>query len=67
MARMSDDDEMREWTVREAGKKGGETTRRTHGPAFYHEIGLKGGRRVKKLIEEGKRAEMMSKEEEEDW
>ncbi|MCL5410288.1 MAG: hypothetical protein M1324_00320 [Patescibacteria group bacterium] len=29
--------------VREAGRKGGETTSREHGPEFYHEIGKKGG------------------------
>ncbi len=29
--------------VREAGRKGGETTKREYGPEFYHEIGKKGG------------------------
>ena len=28
----------------------------TRGPNFYEEIGRKGGQKVKKLIEEGKRA-----------
>jgi general stress protein YciG len=28
----------------------------TRGPSFYEEIGRKGGQKVKKLIEEGKRA-----------
>ncbi len=44
-------------TVAEAGRKGGQTTSREHGPEFYHEIGTKGGRRVRDLIEAGKRAE----------
>lgn len=48
-------------TVAEAGKKGGERTARTHGHEFYREIGHKGGkigcRKVKELIEEGKRAQ----------
>lgn len=44
-------------TVREAGKKGGMTTSREYGPEFYHEIGTKGGHRVRELIEEGKRAQ----------
>ena len=30
-------------TVEEAGRKGGETTARTHGREFYQEIGRKGG------------------------
>lgn len=30
-------------TVREAGRKGGETTSKRHGKEFYHEIGKKGG------------------------
>ncbi len=30
-------------TVREAGRKGGEATARTHGHEFYEEIGHKGG------------------------
>jgi general stress protein YciG len=44
-------------TVREAGKRGGQKTSREHGPEFYHEIGTKGGRRVRELIEQGKMAE----------
>lgn len=47
-------------TVREAGKKGGEkggeTTARKYGHEFYEEIGHKGGQKVKRLIEEGKKA-----------
>ena len=49
-----------EMTVREAGKKGGEkggeATARKYGHGFFKEIGRKGGRKVKMLIEEGKRA-----------
>lgn len=52
-------------TVREAGRKGGEATARTHGHDFYEEIGKKGGevggprggRRVRELIDRGKEAE----------
>lgn len=44
-------------TVSEAGKKGGQTTSREHGPEFYHEIGTKGGHRVKELIKQGKESE----------
>jgi uncharacterized protein len=44
-------------TVREAGRKGGEVTSERHGPRFYEEIGRKGGQKVKRLIEQGKRAE----------
>ena len=43
-------------TVREAGRKGGEVTAERHGPQFYEEIGRKGGQKVKRLIEQGKRA-----------
>jgi uncharacterized protein len=38
------------------GKKGGESTRKRYGPKFYEEIGRAGGQKVKKLIEDGKRA-----------
>lgn len=47
-------------TVRDAGKKGGEkggeTTAKRYGHGFYEEIGHKGGQKVKKLIEEGRKA-----------
>ncbi len=33
-------------TVREAGRRGGETTARTHSREFYEEIGHKGGKAV---------------------
>jgi general stress protein YciG len=49
----------------EIGHKGGEKTAETHGHEFYEEIGHKGGEiggpkggeKVRRLIEEGKRAE----------
>ncbi|NLC55858.1 MAG: Em GEA1 (EM1) [Armatimonadetes bacterium] len=55
----------REMSVREAGRKGGETTAERHGHEFYEEIGHKGGeiggprggQRVRELIEKGKQAE----------
>lgn len=34
-------------TVREAGRKGGETTAERHGHEFYEEIGRKGGVKVR--------------------
>lgn len=43
-------------TVQEAGRKGGKTTSKKYGPAFYEEIGHKGGQKVKNLIERGKRS-----------
>ncbi|MDP1808950.1 MAG: Em GEA1 (EM1) [Actinomycetota bacterium] len=43
-------------TVGEAGRKGGKTTAKKYGPAFYTEIGHKGGQKVKRLIERGKKA-----------
>lgn len=46
-------------SVSEAGKKGGQRTASSHGHEFYRTIGHKGGeiggRRVKELIEEGKK------------
>ena len=38
------------------GRKGGQATKNAHGHAFYEQIGQKGGQKVKRLIEEGKRA-----------
>jgi len=38
------------------GRKGGETTKAKYGSPFYEEIGHKGGQKVKRLIEQGKRA-----------
>lgn len=59
---MAEKEEKRTMSVREAGKKGGEATSRTHGHEFYEEIGHKGGeagghkggQRVKELIKKGK-------------
>jgi len=44
-------------TVSEAGRRGGERTAQTHSHKFYEEIGQKGGRKVRELVEEGKKAE----------
>jgi general stress protein YciG len=56
--------EMREkggMSVKEAGRKGGMATSKSHDRRFYEEIGhkggLKGGQRVRELIEKGKEAE----------
>lgn len=38
------------------GKKGGEATSKKYGSEFYEEIGHKGGQKVKRLIEQGKKA-----------
>ena len=47
-------------TVEEAGRKGGMRTSKTHGHDFYQNIGrkggLKGGPKVRSLIEAGKKA-----------
>jgi general stress protein YciG len=50
-------------SVRDAGRKGGMTTAKTHGHESYEQIGhkggaaggKKGGQRVKELIEKGKK------------
>ena len=52
-------------SVEEAGRRGGLRTAETHGEEFYSEIGRKGGKiggpkggqRVKKLVEQGKKHE----------
>ena len=44
-----------EMSVREAGKKGGDTVRERYGSGFYEEIGHKGGQKVKQLIAEAKK------------
>ncbi len=44
-------------TVAEAGRMGGLKTSETHGTEYYSEIGSKGGRKVRKLIQEGKEHE----------
>jgi len=40
-------------TVEEAGRKGGETTKETHGREFYQEIGKKGGTSEKRRSTKG--------------
>lgn len=42
-------------TVREAGRRGGKSTIEKHGRKFYQQIGIKGGNKVKELINEGKK------------
>lgn len=54
---MKDRNNKGQMTVQEAGRKGGQTTSQEHGPEFYHEIGTKGGHRVRELIQRGKEAE----------
>jgi len=44
-------------SVAEAGRRGGKTTFKRHGPEFYSRIGRKGGRKLKSLIARGKQAE----------
>jgi general stress protein YciG len=48
-------------TVREAGRRGGQTTKARHGRDFYVTIGrkggAKGGQRVRQLVQEGRRME----------
>jgi uncharacterized protein len=36
-------------TVREAGRKGGRSTKARHGPEFYQSIGRKGGETTKRV------------------
>ncbi len=45
-----------EMTVREAGHKGGSTTKQRYGEGFYEQIGRKGGQKVRELINRGKAA-----------
>jgi hypothetical protein len=47
----------KEYTVREAGKLGGNKTAERHGHEFFEEIGRKGGKRLRELIEKGKEQE----------
>lgn len=44
-------------TCQEAGRKGGNQTKRTHGHDFYVQIGHKGGQKVRSLIAAGKASE----------
>ena len=43
-------------TTVEAGRRGGMTTLRRHGREFFSKIGKKGGQRLRKIIERGKKA-----------
>jgi uncharacterized protein len=43
-------------SVKEAGRRGGNMTKKRHGHEFYEKIGHKGGQKVKELIEKGKSA-----------
>ena len=43
---MAETNEEGNMSVREAGRKGGKTTRQRYGSEFYQEIGQKGGRAV---------------------
>lgn len=45
-----------EISVKEAGRRGGNMTKKRHGHEFYEKIGHKGGQKVKELIERGKSA-----------
>ena len=45
-----------EMTVKEAGRKGGNTTKQRHGEGYYEAIGKKGGQKVRELIQRGKEA-----------
>ncbi|AFD00493.1 hypothetical protein Mtc_1749 [Methanocella conradii HZ254] len=45
-----------EMTVREAGRKGGTTTKQRYGEGYYESIGKKGGQKVRELIRKGKEA-----------
>jgi uncharacterized protein len=47
-------EERGDMTVKEAGRRGGETTKRNHGHDFYVQIGHKGGQKVRELIQRGK-------------
>jgi general stress protein YciG len=51
----------RTMTVSEAGRRGGEATKQKYGQQFYERIGRKGGQKVKRLIEEGKKAARQSR------
>lgn len=46
-----------EMSVRQAGKKGGETTSEKYGREHYQEIGQKGGQKVRRLVKEGEQSE----------
>lgn len=45
-----------EMTVKEAGRKGGNTTKQRYGEGYYENIGKKGCQKVRELIKRGKEA-----------
>ncbi|WP_048198023.1 hypothetical protein [Methanocella arvoryzae] len=61
MARRMEVSEKGGMSVKEAGRKGGQATSKSHDRKFYEEIGhkggVKGGQRVRELIQKGKEAE----------
>ncbi len=54
---MSEADPKREISVSEAGRRGGMKTAAKYGADHYQRIGREGGRRVKELVEKGRRTE----------
>jgi hypothetical protein len=58
MVRRTDAGEKGGMSVRDAGRKGGMSTSRSHDRKFYemigHKGGMKGGQRVRELIEKGR-------------
>jgi len=61
MARRMEASDKGGMSVKEAGRKGGEATSKSHDRTFYenigHKGGVKGGQRVRELIQRGKEAE----------
>lgn len=51
-----------EMSCREAGRKGGMRTKERQAPEFFRENGKKGARRIRELIEQGKREERQADE-----
>lgn len=50
-------EERREWTTKEAGRKGGETTRSRFGTEHYQKIGSMGGSKVRRMLERARQLE----------
>ena len=61
----STNDDQGGMSVRQAGKKGGDTTSERYGRGHYQEIGQKGGQKVKRLVKEGEQSEARGQSE--DW
>jgi general stress protein YciG len=53
---MKQEPEKGSMSVREAGRKGGNTTKARYGEEYYEAIGKKGGQKVRELIARGKAA-----------